>query len=54
MKALHNALNKSEDVLFALPLPTFKAVLDFTLKAFGQEKALLEEKYIRGSAASGR
>lgn len=35
VKLLHSALERSEDVLFALPLPSYKAVLDFNLKAFG-------------------
>ncbi len=38
IKSLHVSL-ENEDVLFALPLETYKSVLDFTLKAFSNEKA---------------
>lgn len=41
----------SEDVLFALPYPSYKALLDFNLKIFAQEKAKLEDKGIRGTSA---
>jgi hypothetical protein len=53
VRSLHHALDKSEDVLFALPLNSYKAILDFNLKAFGHEKALIEERSIRGSTAQG-
>jgi hypothetical protein len=54
IKSLHQALDQSEDVLFALPLPTYKAVLDFSLKVFAQEKAKLEERNIRQSVTQGK
>ena len=34
IKALHKSLDVSEDVLFALPFPSYKALLDFNLKIF--------------------
>jgi hypothetical protein len=54
IKALHKSLDVSEDVLFALPYTSYKALLDFNLKIFAQEKAKLEDKSIRGSSAHGR
>ena len=41
-------------MLFALPHQTYKALLDFNLKAFGHEKALLEERVVRGSIQSNK
>lgn len=46
LKGLSLAL-ESEDVLFALPLETYKTVLDFNLKVFSNEKALIEKNSIR-------
>lgn len=43
IKALHSSLDQSEDVLFALPHPSYKALLAFNLKVFALEKARLEE-----------
>ena len=40
-------------MLFALPFPSYKALLDFNLKIFAQEKAKLEDRSIRGSSAHG-
>jgi len=54
VKALNSSIDESEDVLYALPLQTYKALLEFNLRAFGHEKALLEERVIRGSAVKGQ
>lgn len=39
-----------EDVLFALPLETYKTLLDFNLKVFANEKAYIERNSIRASS----
>lgn len=41
-----------EDVLFALPLETYKTLLDFNLKVFANEKAYIERNSIRASSQS--
>ncbi len=46
IKALHSSLDISDDVLFALPYPSYKALLDFNLRIFAQEKAKLEDKSV--------
>lgn len=51
---LHNALDESEDILFALPMPTYKALLDFNLKVFAIEKGKLEDKAIRTSSSTNK
>ena len=54
IKALHQSLDVSDDVLFALPYPSYKALLDFNLKIFAQEKAKLEDRTVRASSAAGK
>lgn len=54
MRALHTALERSEDVLFALPHGVYRGLLDFNLRAFGFEKAALDDRVIRGSISGGK
>ncbi len=39
----------NEDVLLAISIDTYRAVLDFALKVFSAEKAKIEEESIRAS-----
>jgi hypothetical protein len=44
----------NEDVLLAISIDTYRAVLDFALKVFSAEKAKIEEASIRASTQSYR
>ena len=51
VKSLSQAID-NEDILFALPNESYKALLDFNLKVFAKEKALIEKNSIRVSTTS--
>lgn len=51
VKCLSAAID-NEDILFALPIDSYKALLEFNLKVFSKEKALLEKNLIRASTSS--
>ena len=42
ISALRDALDQNEDVLFALSVDVYKALLNFLLRAFAKEKEYLE------------
>lgn len=42
ISALRDALDQNEDILFALSVDVYKALLNFLLKAFAKEKEYLE------------
>ena len=44
ISAVRDALTQNEDVLYALSVDVYKALLNFLLRAFAREKELLERQ----------
>ena len=54
INAMRDALDQNEDVLFALSVDVYKALLNFLLRAFAKEKEYLERESLNFNEVSAK